>query len=181
MDGLSKEIREVIEKIGGINEKQAKKAFDGYRMIKYYKKSKKVILASIKKGPKIGEISLDKKTILLVDLTRPTYIQDLIQNPKLTNGCAHESAEDWLIKKQWLEETAPQKIDEVLQTLTPREELVIRKRCGLKEKDDEPETLDIIGKDFGVCREAIRQIEKKTIKKLRNPLRSRKLKPLIED
>lgn len=181
MDGLSKEIREVIEKIGGINEKQAKKAFDGYRMIKYYKKSKKVILASIKKGPKIGEIPLNKKTILLVDLTKPTYIQDLIQNPKLANGCAYESAEDWLIKKQWLEEIAPHTIDEVLKTLTPREEIIIRKRCGLKENDDEAETLDFIGKIFGVCREAIHQTEKKALKKLRNNLRSRKLRPLIED
>lgn len=177
MEEIDKKILEKIPR--GVDENGIKKMFDSYKMIKHYKKTKKVVLAAIKKGPKIGEVPLDKKTILLLDLTEPIYIEDLRKNPNLFRECLQESAEELAIKQEWFEETAPQKINEVLQTLTPREEKVIRKRFGIKKNNNEPETLDLIGKNFGVCREAIRQTEKRAIQKLRNPLRSRKLRPLL--
>ena len=61
----------------------------------------------------------------------------------------------------------------VIETLTPREQKVIRLRYGLD--DSHPRTLEEVGKEFNVTRERIRQIEAKALKKLRNPNRSKKL------
>ena len=66
----------------------------------------------------------------------------------------------------------------VLNTLTPREEMVIRLRYGLD--DAHPRTLEDVGKEFGVTRERIRQIEAKALRKLRHPNRSRRLKDFID-
>lgn len=67
----------------------------------------------------------------------------------------------------------------VIETLTPREQKVIRLRYGLD--DAHPRTLEEVGKEFNVTRERIRQIEAKALKKLRNPSRSKKLKDFIDD
>lgn len=69
--------------------------------------------------------------------------------------------------------------DEVLQTLTPREEKVIKMRFGLGPSGAE-HTLEEVGQHFAVTRERIRQIEAKALRKLRHPSRARKLKPFIE-
>jgi RNA polymerase primary sigma factor len=66
----------------------------------------------------------------------------------------------------------------VLQTLTPREEKVLRMRFGIGEKSDH--TLEEVGQDFEVTRERIRQIEAKALRKLRHPSRSKQLKSFIE-
>ena len=66
----------------------------------------------------------------------------------------------------------------VLDTLTPREEKVLRLRYGLD--DGKPRTLEEVGKEFNVTRERIRQIEAKALRKLRHPSRSKKLKDFIE-
>ncbi len=66
----------------------------------------------------------------------------------------------------------------VLDTLTPREEKVLRLRYGLD--DGKPRTLEEVGKEFNVTRERIRQIEAKALRKLRHPSRSKRLKDYIE-
>ncbi len=69
-----------------------------------------------------------------------------------------------------------EKINEVLQTLTPREAKVLSLRFGLV--DGRPHTLEEVGKEFNVTRERIRQIEAKALRKLRHPGRSKHLKEL---
>ena len=66
----------------------------------------------------------------------------------------------------------------VLDTLTPREEKVLRLRYGLD--DGRPRTLEEVGKEFNVTRERIRQIEAKALRKLRHPSRSKRLKDFLE-
>lgn len=67
----------------------------------------------------------------------------------------------------------------VLATLTPREEKVLRMRFGIGQKADH--TLEEVGKDFDVTRERIRQIEAKALRKLRHPSRAKKLRSFIEN
>ena len=76
-----------------------------------------------------------------------------------------EAASQTLLKEQ---------LADVLKTLTPREEKVLRLRFGLE--DGRPRTLEEVGKEFNVTRERIRQIEAKALRKLRHPSRSKKLK-----
>ncbi len=66
----------------------------------------------------------------------------------------------------------------VLSTLTPREEMVLKLRFGLE--DGRQRTLEEVGKEFKVTRERIRQIEAKALRKLRHPSRSRKLRDYLE-
>ena len=69
-------------------------------------------------------------------------------------------------------------INEVLHTLTDREERVLRRRFGID--DQRARTLEEVGKEFNVTRERIRQIEAKALRKLRHPSRSRRLKDYLE-
>ena len=71
-----------------------------------------------------------------------------------------------------------EQLSDVLKTLTPREEKVLRLRFGLD--DGRPRTLEEVGKEFNVTRERIRQIEAKALRKLRHPSRSKKLKDFID-
>jgi RNA polymerase primary sigma factor len=71
-----------------------------------------------------------------------------------------------------------EQLESVLHTLTGREKEVIRLRFGLV--DGQPRTLEEVGKKFGVTRERIRQIESKTLSKLRHPSRSQKLRDYLE-
>lgn len=80
-----------------------------------------------------------------------------------------EAASHTLLKEQ---------LAEVLDTLTPREEKVLRLRFGLE--DGRSRTLEEVGKEFNVTRERIRQIEAKALRKLRHPSRSKKLKDFLD-
>ena len=71
-----------------------------------------------------------------------------------------------------------EQIAEVLDTLTDREQKVLRLRFGLD--DGRSRTLEEVGKEFNVTRERIRQIEAKALRKLRHPSRSRKLREFLE-
>ena len=71
-----------------------------------------------------------------------------------------------------------EQLAEVLSTLTPREEKLLRLRFGLE--DGRSRTLEEVGKEFNVTRERIRQIEAKALRKLRHPSRSKKLKDFLE-
>jgi RNA polymerase primary sigma factor len=71
-----------------------------------------------------------------------------------------------------------EQLGEVLRTLTDREAAVVKMRFGLV--DGQPRTLDEIGREFGLTRERIRQIESKTLSKLRHPSRSQKLRDYLD-
>ena len=96
-----------------------------------------------------------------------SHLGDFIEDD---NVPAHaEAAAFTLLKEQ---------LDEVLSTLTDREQKVLRLRFGLE--DGRARTLEEVGKEFKVTRERIRQIEAKALRKLRHPSRSRKLKDYLD-
>jgi RNA polymerase primary sigma factor len=81
-----------------------------------------------------------------------------------------DAASDTMLREQ---------LEQVLDGLADRERKVIKFRFGLE--DGHPRTLEEVGREFGVTRERIRQIESKTLVKLRHPSRSGKLKDYMED
>ena len=74
-------------------------------------------------------------------------------------------------------ELLKEQVDQVLSTLSDRERRVLEERFGLK--DGRPKTLEEVGKMFAVTRERIRQIEAKSLRKLRHPSRGNKLKDYL--
>ena len=96
-----------------------------------------------------------------------SHLGDFIQDDNVPVPA--EAAAFTLLKEQ---------LDEVLGTLTEREQKVLRLRFGLK--DGRARTLEEVGKEFNVTRERIRQIEAKALRKLRHPCRSRKLKDYLD-
>jgi len=96
-----------------------------------------------------------------------SHLGDFIEDKKIINPM------DSVTYKNLSEQTQG-----VLSTLTPREEKVLRLRFGIGEKADH--TLEEVGKDFDVTRERIRQIEAKALRKLRHPIRNKKLKSFVE-
>ena len=96
-----------------------------------------------------------------------SHLGDFIQDDNVPVPA--EAAAQTLLKEQ---------LDEVLDTLTEREQKVLRLRFGLD--DGRARTLEEVGKEFNVTRERIRQIEAKALRKLRHPSRSRKLRDYLD-
>lgn len=96
-----------------------------------------------------------------------SHLGDFIEDKDATSPEQHASYE--MLKEQ---------LEEVLDTLTDREENVLRLRFGLD--DGRTRTLEEVGKVFGVTRERIRQIEAKALRKLRHPSRSNQLKDFLD-
>ena len=96
-----------------------------------------------------------------------SHLGDFIEDEK--TATPSDSVASTMLKEQLLG---------VLDTLTPREEKVLRLRYGID--DGKPRTLEEVGREFNVTRERIRQIEAKALRKLRHPSRSKKLKDFLE-
>ena len=96
-----------------------------------------------------------------------SHLGDFIQDDNVP--VTAEAAAQTLLKEQ---------LDEVLDTLTEREQKVLRLRFGMN--DGRARTLEEVGKEFDVTRERIRQIEAKALRKLRHPSRSRKLRDYLD-
>ena len=100
----------------------------------------------------------------------------LVQRQKIKGAIAMDINEGPLARAQ--EHIRAARLEEVLGTLTEREQKVLTLRFGLE--DGRARTLEEVGKEFNVTRERIRQIEAKALRKLRHPSRSRKLKDYLE-
>ena len=96
-----------------------------------------------------------------------SHLGDFIEDQEAQSPSDHAAYE--LLKEQ---------LEDVLDTLTDREENVLRLRFGLD--DGRTRTLEEVGKVFGVTRERIRQIEAKALRKLRHPSRSKRLKDFMD-
>ena len=96
-------------------------------------------------------------------------LRSLKKNIVLIMGGKDKGLDYKLLKEQ---------VEDVLHTLTERERRVLQFRFGLE--DGRSRTLEEVGREFGVTRERIRQIEAKALRKLRHPTRSRKLRDFLE-
>lgn len=147
---------------------------------------KRQLLQELGRDPTASEIA----EVMEITEEKVAEIQKIAQDPiSLENPVGEEDdskiadfIEDDTIKSP--SEVAAQnllreQLISVIDTLTPREQKVIRLRYGLD--DSHPRTLEEVGKEFNVTRERIRQIEAKALRKLRNPTRSKKLQGFMED
>ncbi len=147
-------------------------------------RTQRQLVQKLSREPRPEEIAAEMgKTVEQIQ-----HIQKIAQDPiSLESPIGEEedsSLGDFICDKDVLDpleytsrEMLKKELDEVLHTLTDREEKVLRLRFGLV--DGRPRTLEEVGKNFGVTRERIRQIEAKAIRKLKHPARSNKLKDFV--
>jgi RNA polymerase primary sigma factor len=109
-----------------------------------------------------------------VSLETPVGEEDESHLGDFLVDASHVSASEQMINVNLHEQTA-----EVLKSLSPREEKIIRLRFGME--DGSEHTLEEVGQNFSVTRERIRQIEAKALRKLRHPSRSYRLKTFLQE
>ena len=124
-------------------------------------KEMEVPVEKVKKKQKIAQDPVSLETPIGEE--DDSHLGDFIQDED--SPSPQESASYTMLREQ---------LDEIMETLTPREAKVLRLRFGLD--DGKARTLEEVGKEFNVTRERIRQIEAKALRKLRHPSRSKKLK-----
>lgn len=123
---------------------------------------------SVDKVREIIKISQDPVSLEMpIGEEEDSHLGDFIEDQD--SPAPAEAASYMLLREQ---------LNEVLHTLTPREEHVLKLRFGLD--DGRPRTLEEVGKVFNITRERIRQIEAKALRKLRHPSRSKRLKDYLD-
>ncbi|MCF7926056.1 MAG: RNA polymerase sigma factor RpoD [Candidatus Izimaplasma sp.] len=149
-------------------------------------RTQRQLVQELKREPKPEEVAEE----MGISVDKVQVIQKVAQEPiSLESPVGEEedsSLGDFIPDNDTLtpmEETAKEllkrELDDVLESLTDREEKVLRMRFGLL--DGRTRTLEEVGREFGVTRERIRQIEAKALRKLRHPSRSKKLKDFMGD
>ena len=125
-------------------------------------------------------LSIDQIGDVLEEVVPFESFEELFEIDNLENASLvpHYLIDDTDVEQQVLEVALKEQLQEVLETLTDREQRVIRLRYGLY--GGEAKTLEEVGKSFNVTRERARQIEAKAIRKLKHPSRSRKLKDFLD-
>ena len=125
---------------------------------------------SVEKVREIRKISQDQQPISLdapIGEEEDSYLGDFIEND---DALTPDDAASFSLLRE--------KLDEVLDTLTDREKRILELRFGIE--DGRSRTLEEVGKEFGVTRERIRQIEAKALRKLRHPTRSKEIKDYLD-
>jgi RNA polymerase primary sigma factor len=154
MDFLDPEDRIVIEEFMG----------NGQPMDPVLNRRLQIAAAKVRRIMRIAQEPMSLETP--VGTEENSSLGDFIEDDSLPAPA--DQASRHLLKEQ---------MNEILSGLTPRERMVLEMRFGLK--DGTARTLEEVGQEFGVTRERIRQIEAKALRKLRHPLRSRKLRDYL--